>query len=161
MEKRLFTFFALFSVMCFGQVETKWETLNNGSKGVTMYYRLVSDGDEKTFEAKYFIFKGLTNLPFSVSEGKRFVFLLQGQDQVVLFNKRHAETCVGCGSAGLSGSNALGAKTYYNISNEQIETLLNAKIMGFKLYTDDGSHEVSIRPKKDKELKESLIQIQR
>lgn len=28
MEKRLFTFFALFSVMCFGQVETKCETLN-------------------------------------------------------------------------------------------------------------------------------------
>ncbi|HLV51096.1 MAG TPA: hypothetical protein VKY44_03980 [Flavobacterium sp.] len=149
----------LFCSLSFGQVETKWETLTLSSKGVTLYYRFVEDDNNYTFEVKTIIFKGMTDLPFTVSEGKKFVFHLEDGNDVFFENNRFSESCLGCGSAGLQGSKAQGAKMYYSMTNEQMKSLLNNSVTSYKFYTDDDSYEIKISKRKMSEFKNHLKDI--
>lgn len=143
----------------YGQRETKWETLTNGAKGITLYYRFVEDNSQKTFEVKLMIFKAIKALPFTVSEGKRFIFNFENGNTLELNNIKFSESCIGCGATGLTGSNAMGGKIYYSINDEQIQKLIDNKVLSYKIYTDDENHELEIKPKKEIELRQHLTEI--
>lgn len=158
--KTLFTLMILISSFAFGQnKETEWETLNNGGKGFTLYYRFVKENDVFTLEAKLAIYKGVKQLPFTVSENKKIIFKLKDGNLVELLNNRYSETCVGCGAVGLTGSNALGAKMYYSLDKESIESLLSSNVESVKIYTDDDSYENIIKQKKYEEFNLRLTEI--
>lgn len=154
-------FLMLFIISSFSlaQSQSSWETMNNSSKGFTMYYRFVKENDERTLEVKLMVHKGISNIPFTVSEGKRFILRFKDGSVVELLNLKNTQSCIGCGSTGMIGSKAEGGKMYYSITLDQFEYLCNNSLVEYTIYTDDDSYSNIVKEKKSNEFKNHLVKI--
>lgn len=152
--------FLLTFIFCASQDKfTKWETLNNGSKGLTMYYRFVQESDSITLEVKIMVFKGIKAIPVFVSQGKKISFITDNGNRIDLINKSNAISCIGCGAAGMTGSNAEGAKLHYHISHDDLEMISKSIVNSFELQTNDEIYKIDVKPKKKLEFSERAAEL--
>ena len=79
----------------------------------------------------------------SMRQGDVFMLKFSSDSIISLPNPELKLSCIGCGSTGLMGSNALGLDLSFNITHEQIKYFSENKIVKIRLYLSDGYNEDS------------------
>ncbi|MDM1073643.1 hypothetical protein HX001_14230 [Empedobacter brevis] len=137
------------------QKETDYTTFNLTTRN-SVYSRIIKYDEKLFLHLRFMMFKSLSNIPTTILKGGKTTIILDNGDSIVLLNDRKIESCLGCGSIGLSGSSTYGINTVYELSNDNINKLRNNKIVKYSIETEDGLIENELKPKKQEEFKKNL-----
>ena len=170
MKKILLILLFIFSINSFAQkiekneldeftkdliIETEWQTLTSEFGGYS-YFRIKKINDFTFLELRFFLKDGF----YSIKKGDKLMLMKENKDVFEIYAIDHYISCIGCASVGLVGSKAFGIRPAYIISEESLNQLKKSKIIKFRIYTADGYRDFELTEKKDKRLKDAILNIE-
>lgn len=135
--------------------KTSWETLFSTMEG-TSYFRTSKIDNILFIQLKFRLNEGFETKAFSIEKDQELMFKTKEEEIISLKNMKSTTTCVGCGAISFNASKALGIDVYYQINEEQFNTLKNVPIEKIRIYTDIGYKEFEIKKKNALLLSNSL-----